>query len=52
MTRRPEYPHRLARARERGALGRISQAMMTTTTAVFATYFSIHGFAFSTLADR
>src|SRR3712207_6807304 len=34
------------------ALGRVSQAMMTTTTAVFAVYFNIHGFAFSTLADR
>ena len=34
------------------ALGRVSQAMMTTTTAVFAVYFSIHGFAFSTLAVR
>lgn len=35
-----------------GYLGRISQAVLTCATAVFAVYFSIHAFGFSTLADQ
>lgn len=38
--------------RDARGLGRFAQATMICATAVFAVYFSIHGFGFSTLADR
>jgi hypothetical protein len=40
------------RHEEARGLGRVSQAIMTCASAVFAVYFGIHGFGFSALADR